>query len=179
MKLFHYLQRNNTYFFVVQLLSHVRLFALPWTAARQASLSFTLSQSLLRLMSMSQRCHPTISPSVASFSSWKRSLKPFYDFVYAEEALSAQMCFECFFNPQNLSFEISVFLVNQISCVISSDYDYRIVSITQLSSIFTLFLFCGFYYIFREGSSSSLLLLRTSTGSLFYLEQKLGLIFAL
>ena len=154
------------------------IFTTPRTAACQASLSFTVSQSLLRLMSVSQRCHPTISPSVAS-SSWKMNLKPFYDFVYAEAALSAQMCFDFFFNPQNLSFEISVFLVNQISCVISSDYDYRIVSITQLSSISTLFLFCGFYYIFREGSSSSPLLLRTSIGSLFYLEQKLGLIFAL
>ena len=39
-------------FFVVQLLSHVRLFAIPWTAARQASLSFTISRSLLRLMSI-------------------------------------------------------------------------------------------------------------------------------
>ena len=36
----------------VQLLSHVRLFATPWTAARQASLSFTVSPSLLRLMSI-------------------------------------------------------------------------------------------------------------------------------
>ena len=35
---------------VVQLLSHVRLFAIPWTAALQASLSFTISQSLLKLM---------------------------------------------------------------------------------------------------------------------------------
>jgi len=34
------------------LLSHVRLFATPWTAARQASLSFTISQSLLKLMSI-------------------------------------------------------------------------------------------------------------------------------
>ena len=34
----------------VQLLSHVRLFANPWTAARQASLSITNSQSLLKLM---------------------------------------------------------------------------------------------------------------------------------
>ena len=34
------------------LLSHVRLFATPWTAARQASLSFTISQSLLELMSI-------------------------------------------------------------------------------------------------------------------------------
>ena len=33
----------------VQLLSHIWLFATPWTAACQASLSFTISQSLLRL----------------------------------------------------------------------------------------------------------------------------------
>ena len=37
---------------VVQSLSHVRLFATPWTAARQASLSFTNSRSLLKLMSI-------------------------------------------------------------------------------------------------------------------------------
>ena len=37
----------------VQLLSHVPLFATPWTAARQASLSLTISWSLLKLMSIS------------------------------------------------------------------------------------------------------------------------------
>ena len=36
----------------VQTLSHVRLFANPWTAAHQASLSITNSQSLLKLMSI-------------------------------------------------------------------------------------------------------------------------------
>ena len=36
---------------VVQLLSHVRLFVTSWTVALQASLSFTISRSLLRLMS--------------------------------------------------------------------------------------------------------------------------------
>ena len=36
----------------VQLLSHVQLFATPWTAAFQASLSITNSQSLLKLMSI-------------------------------------------------------------------------------------------------------------------------------
>ena len=34
------------------LLSHVRLFATPWTAAHQASLFFTISRSLLKLMSI-------------------------------------------------------------------------------------------------------------------------------
>ena len=37
--------------FVVQSLSCVQLFAIPWTAAHQASLSFTNSQSLHKLMS--------------------------------------------------------------------------------------------------------------------------------
>ena len=37
---------------VVQLLSHVQFFATPWTAAQQASLSFTISQSLLKLISI-------------------------------------------------------------------------------------------------------------------------------
>ena len=36
----------------VQVLSHVQLFVTPWTAAFQASLSITNSQSLLKLMSI-------------------------------------------------------------------------------------------------------------------------------
>ena len=35
-----------------QVLPSQKLFATPWTAARQASLSFTVSQSLLELMSI-------------------------------------------------------------------------------------------------------------------------------
>jgi len=43
----------NFYTLVVfQSLSHVWLFSTPWTAARQPSLSFTISQSLLKLMSI-------------------------------------------------------------------------------------------------------------------------------
>ena len=52
----------------VQLLSHVRLFATPWTATCQAFLPITNSLSLLKFMS-SQSCHPTISSSVIPFSS--------------------------------------------------------------------------------------------------------------
>ena len=49
----------------VQSLSRVRLFATPWTAARQVSLSITNSQSLPKSMSIeSWTCwHPTIQPS--------------------------------------------------------------------------------------------------------------------
>ena len=65
----------------VQSLSRVRLFATPWTAARQASLTITSSQSLLRLRStelvmLPNRlilCHPllllpSIFPSIRVFS---------------------------------------------------------------------------------------------------------------
>ena len=43
---------SYTTFSSVQLLSHVQLFATPWTAARQASLSITNSWSLFKLMSI-------------------------------------------------------------------------------------------------------------------------------
>ena len=43
---------------VVQLLSHVQLFATPWTAACQAFLSFPISLSLLKLM-----CIELVMPS--------------------------------------------------------------------------------------------------------------------
>ena len=46
----------------------------PWTAACQAPLSITNSRSLLRLMSSSQWCHPTISSSVVPFSSCFQSV---------------------------------------------------------------------------------------------------------
>ena len=56
----------------VQLLSRVQLFATPWTAARQASLSITNSQSLLKLMSIELvmpsnhliLCCPLLLPSI-------------------------------------------------------------------------------------------------------------------
>ena len=62
-----------TWIVVVQSLSRVRLFATPWTAVREASLSITSSQSLLKLMSIKSVCHPTISSSVSPFSSCSQS----------------------------------------------------------------------------------------------------------
>ena len=65
----------------VQSLSHVRLVAIPWTAARQASLFVTNSWRLLKLMSIELAmpsshlilCHPLlllppIPPSIRVFS---------------------------------------------------------------------------------------------------------------
>ena len=65
----------------IQSFSRVRLFATPWTAARQASLSITNSRSLLKLMSIESvmpsnhliLCHPlllplSVFPSIRVFS---------------------------------------------------------------------------------------------------------------
>ena len=74
----------------VQLLSHVWLFGIPWTAARQASLSITKSQSLLKLISIKSvmpsnhlmlccplLLPPSIFPNIRVFSNesalWKDS----------------------------------------------------------------------------------------------------------
>ena len=72
---------SHVIFVVVQTLSCVRLFSTPWTAARQASLSFTISQSLLKLIctkSMMSSNHvilcrpllrlPSVFPSIRGFS---------------------------------------------------------------------------------------------------------------
>ena len=92
--------------FVVQWLSHVWLFATPWTMTRQASLTFTISWSLLKLMSSelvmpsyhlilccSLLLPPSIFPSIRVFSNelslhnkWPKywsfnfSISPSYDY---------------------------------------------------------------------------------------------------
>ena len=73
--------RATVQFSSVQSLSRVQLFATPWTAACQASLSITSSRSLLRFMSIESvrssshliLCHPllllaSIFPSIRVFS---------------------------------------------------------------------------------------------------------------
>ena len=52
MCVFNFLACHSNVFSSVQSLSHVRLFATPWTAAHQASLSITISWSLLKLISI-------------------------------------------------------------------------------------------------------------------------------
>ena len=58
---------------VVQSLSHIQFFVTPWPVARQVSLFFTISQSLLTPCLLSQQCHPNISSSVTPFSSCPQS----------------------------------------------------------------------------------------------------------
>ena len=100
----------------VQLLSHVQLFATPWTAARQASLSITNSQSLLKLKSIESvipssyliLCRlllllPSIFPSIRVFSN--------------ESAL-------CIRWPNNWNFSFSISPSNEYSWMISFRIDW-------------------------------------------------------
>ena len=100
----------------VHSLSHVQLFATPWTAACQASLSITNSQSLLKRMSiesvMPANCLilccpllllPSIFPSIRGFSS--------------ESALRIRW-------PKDCSFSFSISLSNEYSGLISFRTDW-------------------------------------------------------
>ena len=64
----------------VQSLSHVRLFATPWIAARQASLSITNSRSSPKLMSIEL----VMPSSVVPFSSCPQSLTALESFAMSQ-----------------------------------------------------------------------------------------------
>ena len=100
----------------VQLLSRVQLFVTPWTAARQASLSITISRSLLKLMSIESvmpSSHlilycpllllPLIFPSIRVFSN--------------ESALRIRW-------PKYWSFNFSISSSNEYSGLISFKIDW-------------------------------------------------------
>ena len=100
---------------VVQSLSPVQLFATPWTATCQASLSFTISQSLLKLVSIQSvmpsnhliLCHPLLLlpssfPSIRVFSN--------------ESALHSRW-------PKDWSFSFSISPSNEYSGLISFRMD--------------------------------------------------------
>ena len=70
-----YASHNSIFSFSsVQLLSRVQLFATPWIAACQASLSITKSQVHSSWRPSGQWCRPDISSSVVPFSSCPQSL---------------------------------------------------------------------------------------------------------
>ena len=81
----------------VQLLNRVWLFATPWTAAHQASLSFTISWSLLKLMSM-ELVMPSnhIMSSVISFSSCLQSFPAsgFFQWVSSSHQMAKLLEFQ-------------------------------------------------------------------------------------
>ena len=98
-----------------QLLSRVRLFATPWTAAPQASLSITNSQSSLKLMSIESvmpsnhliLCHPLLLPPI--FPSIR---------VFSNESALRIKC------PEYWSFSFNISPSNEYSGLISSRMDW-------------------------------------------------------
>ena len=107
---------NEILFFLVQSLSCIWLFVPPWTAACQAFLSFTISQSLPKFMSFESvmlsnhliLCHPLLLlPSIFP------SLRVFYD----ESALHIRW-------PIYWSFSFSIRSSNEYSGLISFRIDW-------------------------------------------------------
>ena len=107
----------------VQSLSRIRLFAIPWTAAHQASLSITNSQSLLKLMSIESVmpsnhlivCHPLLHlPSIFP------NIRVFSD----ESALRMRW-------PKYWSFSFSISPSNEHSGPISSRMDWLDLLVVQ------------------------------------------------
>ena len=101
---------------VIELLSCGQLFVTPWTAAHQASLSFTISQSLLKLMSIESVipsnhlilcCSPLLLPSI--FPSTR---------VFSSESVVRIRW------PKYWSFSFSVSLLNNYSGLISLKIDW-------------------------------------------------------
>ena len=101
---------------VVQSLSRVRLFAIPWTAARQVSLSITNSRSLLRFMSIESvmpsshliLCYPLLLPP---------SIFPSIRVFYNESVL-------CIRWPKYWSFSFSISPPSESSGLISFRFDW-------------------------------------------------------
>ena len=106
---------NNSLLSSVQSLSSVWLFAAPWTTAHQASLSITISWSLLKLMSIELWCHPTISSSVVPFSSCPQS------FPASKSFPMSQLCIRW---PNYGSFSVSIRSSDEYSGLISFRMDW-------------------------------------------------------
>ena len=100
----------------VQLLSRVRLFVTPWTAVRQASLSITNSQSLLKLIfieSMMPSNHLILCCPLLLLPSIFPSIRVFFN----ESVLPIRW-------PKYWSFSLSISPSNEHSGLISSRMDW-------------------------------------------------------
>ena len=112
------IQRISVQFSSVQSLSRVRLFANPWTAAQQASLSITNSWSLLKLMSIKLAMpsnHLILCRPLLLLPSTLPSIRVFSH----ESAL-------CIRWPKDWSFSFSVSPSNEYSGLISFRSDYTL-----------------------------------------------------
>ena len=99
----------------VQSLSHVWLFATPWTAACQASLSITNSRVYSNSCPLSRWCHPTISSSAVPFSSCPQSFPASGSF---------QISALCIRWPKDWSFSFSIIPSKEHAGLISFRMDW-------------------------------------------------------
>ena len=100
----------------VQSLNHVGLFATPWTAACQASLSITNSQRLLRLISIK-----SVMPSNHLTLSRPLLLLPS---IFASIKVSSSESVLCMRGPKDWSFSFSVSPSNEHPGLISFRMDW-------------------------------------------------------
>ena len=78
------MKRDSLWFSSVQSLSRVQLFATPWTANPQASLSISNTQGLAKLMSIDWWRHLTTSSSVIPFYSCPQSFPTSESFLMSQ-----------------------------------------------------------------------------------------------
>ena len=107
---------NEIQFSSVQLLGHVQLFTTPWTAACQASLSITNSQSLLKLMSI-DLVMPSNHPILCCPLPFLPSIIPSIRVFSNESVLHIRW-------PKYWSFSFSISASNEYSGMISFRMDW-------------------------------------------------------
>ena len=140
------------YFVVIQLLNHVLLFAISQTAAGQASLSFSISWSLLKLMSiesvmpsnhLSLCCSllllPWIFPSITVFSWWFDSLHQ------VAKVLELQLQHQSFQSIFRVYF-LWYWLVWSLCCPRDSQESSPTPQFESINSATTLHIFVFFYF---------------------------------
>ena len=105
----------STLVVIIQLLSRVWLFFTPWTAARQASLSITNSENLLKLMSTesAMASNHLILCSLLCLLSFFSSIR-----VFSKELVL------CIMWPKYWSFSFSISLSNEHSGLVSFKIDW-------------------------------------------------------
>ena len=112
-----------------QLLSRVHLFVTPWTAARQASLFFTNSKSLLKLMSIESVIpsnHLILCPPLPLLLSLFPSIR-----VFSNESVPHIRW------PKYWNFSFSISPSNEYSGLISLGWNGRILQSKGLTKVFS------------------------------------------
>ena len=113
--------------------SRVQLFANPWTAARQASLSITVSWSLLKLMSIESTMPPNHLILCCPFSSRLQSFPASGSLLFSSLPLSETYSLKSFSNPWVFIF-LSCQSVFSADCFETNYREQRLVRVSQCSS---------------------------------------------